>query len=143
VLQTFSSDSSDQDVWALAISKAETLGTLNILVQCAGIPGRASLLDTTIDDWNRVFAINTTAVMYGMQVFIKGLLASGSPGSIVNVSSLAGVVTMGGGFAYEASKAACTHMSKTVAFEYGPKGIRANCVAPGLTVTGACLRARS
>ena len=43
---------------------------------------------------------------------------------------------MGGGFAYEATKAACCHMTKTVAWEYASKGIRANAVCPGLTITG-------
>ena len=43
---------------------------------------------------------------------------------------------MGGGFAYEASKAACTHMTKTVSLEFASRRIRANCVAPGLTITG-------
>ncbi|OCF32249.1 hypothetical protein I317_06467 [Kwoniella heveanensis CBS 569] len=131
----------DEHVWANAIDAAKSLGGVaNILVQCAGLPGRERLLDTTMDSWNRVLNVNCTSIMYGMQVFIRALVEAKRPGSIVNVSSLAGVIAMGAGIAYEASKAACTHMSKTVAWEYAEDGIRANCVAPGLTITGLCLK---
>ncbi|WVW83105.1 hypothetical protein I302_105123 [Kwoniella bestiolae CBS 10118] len=96
----------DALVWSSAIEEAKSLGGVaNVLVQCAGTPGREGLLDTTVEKWNHVM-------------------------------NLAGVVTMGGGFAYEASKAACGHMCKTVALDFAKDGIRANCVAPGLTITG-------
>nr|XP_019042705.1 hypothetical protein I302_08410 [Kwoniella bestiolae CBS 10118]OCF21635.1 hypothetical protein I302_08410 [Kwoniella bestiolae CBS 10118] len=127
----------DALVWSSAIEEAKSLGGVaNVLVQCAGTPGREGLLDTTVEKWNHVMNVNCTSIMYGMQVFIKELIEAKQPGSIVNVSSLAGVVTMGGGFAYEASKAACGHMCKTVALDFAKDGIRANCVAPGLTITG-------
>ncbi|WVQ70097.1 uncharacterized protein L199_008322 [Kwoniella botswanensis] len=102
----------DEQVWSRALREAKSLGGVaDVLVQCAGIPGREGLLDTTIEKWNYVLSVNCTAIMYGMQVFIKGLVEAGQPGSIVNVSS-------------------------TVAIDFAKHGIRANCVAPGLTITG-------
>ncbi|WWD01409.1 hypothetical protein V866_008353 [Kwoniella sp. B9012] len=99
-------------VWSRALQEAKSLGGVaDVLVQCAGIPGREGLLDTTIEKWNYVLSVNCTAIMYGMQVFIKGLVEEGKPGSIVNVSS-------------------------SVAIDFAKHGIRANCVAPGLTITG-------
>ncbi|GFZ51724.1 hypothetical protein JCM24511_09492 [Saitozyma sp. JCM 24511] len=128
----------DQDVWTAAtIAAKDRLGGIpNVLVQSAGIPGRARLTDTSLEQWERVFNVNVTSLFMGMKVFIAGLLEVGQPGAIVNISSLAGIRAQRAGAAYEASKAACAHLSTSTAVEYAGSGIRVNCVAPGLTITG-------
>lgn len=54
----------------------------------AGIPGRARLTDTSLEQWERVFNVNVTSLFMGMKVFISGLLEVGQPGAIVNISSV-------------------------------------------------------
>ncbi|ORY23119.1 3-alpha--hydroxysteroid dehydrogenase [Naematelia encephala] len=127
-----------EDNWETAMRAAQDAfgGIPNVLVQSAGVPGRARLTDTTLEQWTHVFDINVHAVFLGMKTFITALLEAGQQGSIVNISSLAGITGMRAGAAYEASKAACTHMCKSAAVEYAQQGIRVNCVAPGLTITG-------
>jgi 3alpha(or 20beta)-hydroxysteroid dehydrogenase len=115
----------------------ERFGRINVLVNNAGIIGNlASTLELTEQEFQRVCSINQTAVFLGMQAVLPGMLEAGG-GSIVNISSVAGMVAIYGSpnLAYVASKIAVRGMTKQVAVEYGDKNIRVNSVHPGYIKT--------
>lgn len=108
---------------------------LDILVNCAGITGKnEALLDITMDDWNRVFAINLTAPMLLMQA-IGARMQENGYGRIVNITSSSAHRARVSKTAYGASKSGLMQMSRIAASELGPFGVTVNAVAPGLTQT--------
>jgi 3alpha(or 20beta)-hydroxysteroid dehydrogenase len=115
----------------------QRFGRINVLVNNAGIIGAlASTVDLTEQEYQRICSINQTAVYLGMQAVIPGMLQAGG-GSIVNISSVAGMVAIYGSpnVAYVASKFAVRGMTKQVAVEYGERNIRVNSVHPGYIKT--------
>mgnify|MGYP001816810327 FL=1 len=109
-------------------------GRLDGLVNNAAIFERNRLIDTTEDQLRRMFDINVMSVFFGMQTAVPLMTEQG--GSIVNISSAAGIRAAPGSFAYGASKFAVTGMTKTAAFELGELGIRVNSIHPGFIDTG-------
>lgn len=108
-------------------------GTIDILVNNAGIALAKGLLETELDDWNKVLAINTTGTWLGMKNVIPVMQAAGA-GSIVNISSLAAIISGaadGGGAAYSASKGAVRSLTKHAANYFAKDSIRVNSVHPG------------
>lgn len=101
---------------------------LDGLVNNAGIPGEAALVDLERRLWDRVFAVNVTGQMLMAKYALPLLRAEAS---IVNVSSIAGTLGYAERAAYCASKAAIMGFTRALAVELGPRGIRVNCVAPG------------
>jgi NAD(P)-dependent dehydrogenase (short-subunit alcohol dehydrogenase family) len=112
----------------------ERLGGIDILVNDAGIGFRADVLETTLEQWDRTFAINVRAPFIICQEILPQMLARGS-GTIVNVASVGGVIGIPARAAYCASKAALISLTRSLAVDYASRGIRANCVAPGTTAT--------
>lgn len=109
-------------------------GRLSVLINNAGVVGPYSgVVDTPLADYERVIAINQTAVFLGMQQCIPAMQAGGG-GNIVNVSSMWGIIGVEGVAAYQASKGAVRCMSKNAAITYAP-AIRVNSLHPGLTWT--------
>jgi NAD(P)-dependent dehydrogenase (short-subunit alcohol dehydrogenase family) len=113
-----------------------TYGRLDILVNNAAIPASVSLLDTTDDEWQRFLAINLSAPFLLCRAAIPVMIENGG-GSIVNISSVAALRGNGGTgcSAYAATKAGLEGLMIDIADAYGGKGIRINCVAPGLIAT--------
>jgi NAD(P)-dependent dehydrogenase (short-subunit alcohol dehydrogenase family) len=113
-----------------------TYGGVHILVNNAAIPASVALLDTTDEDWQRFLAINLTAPFMLCRAAIPVMIEGGG-GSIVNISSVAALRGNGGTgcSAYAATKAGLEGLMIDVADAYGTKGIRINCVAPGLIAT--------
>jgi len=112
-----------------------TFGSLDIAVNNAGVaPLPVASVDTTVQEWDRVMAINTSSVFYGMKLQIAQMLKQGE-GVIVNTASVAGLRGLPKNIAYTASKHAVVGMTKTAAMEYGKKNIRINAVCPAFTVT--------
>jgi NAD(P)-dependent dehydrogenase (short-subunit alcohol dehydrogenase family) len=113
-----------------------TYGGVDILVNNAAIPASVALLDTTDEDWQRFLAINLTAPFMLCRAAIPVMIEGGG-GSIVNISSVAALRGNGGTgcSAYAATKAGLEGLMVDVADAYGTKGIRINCVAPGLIAT--------
>lgn len=109
--------------------------TPNVLVQSAGIIGKSRLHLTTLEEWERTFAVNSTGIWLGMKHFINPLLESDRAGTIVNISSVAGLLGCRAGVSYEASKGACTQMSRSAAVDYANEKIRVNSISPGLVKT--------
>jgi len=118
---------------ALALAERE-FGGLDILVNNAGISGRAGILAMDFDDWDRVIAVNQTGTLLGMRAAIPAMLRRGG-GSIVNISSIYGLVAASASPAYQASKAAIRMLSRAAALEFADQGIRVNIVMPGLVET--------
>lgn len=109
-------------------------GRLDILVNNAGRGTQAPLRKMPAESWDNDVSLNLNAAFYCTQAAYPHLSASGN-GAIVNISSLAGVHgTMGVG-AYSAAKAGLQQFTRVAAAEFGPKGVRVNCVAPGMIAT--------
>lgn len=112
---------------------AATFGTIDVLVNNAAIWFRRPFTDISVDEWDHVLAVNLRGAFLCIQAVLEPMRAAGG-GAIVNVGSQAGLsVTRGQGAHYHASKAAIAHLTRVLAFELGPMGIRVNCVAPGVT----------
>ena len=114
------------------------LGGLDGLVSNAGINRPGPLLEYTVEDWDRVFAVNTRATWLLAKAAHPALRASG--GAIVAVGSMSGSHAHAGLGAYGPSKAAVIMLVRVLAQELGPDGIRVNAVSPGMTRTGMTAR---
>lgn len=110
-------------------------GRLDVVVNNAGIALIARLVNATTEDWNRTIAINQTGVFFGMRAGARAMIEAGNGGSIVNISSIAGLDGLFGSTAYGASKWAVRGMTKIAAKELGKHGIRVNSVHPGFIET--------
>jgi NAD(P)-dependent dehydrogenase (short-subunit alcohol dehydrogenase family) len=121
--------------WDAAIAAAESrFGRLDVLVNVAGVLSWTGIEDTEQDDWERVIAVNLTGTWLGMRAAM-GLLRAGGNGSIINTSSVLGIVGSGGAAAYQATKGAVRVLSKTAAVEYALAGVRVNSIHPGVIAT--------
>jgi NAD(P)-dependent dehydrogenase (short-subunit alcohol dehydrogenase family) len=122
-----------EDVESLFARMGSDYGRLDVLVNNAGIWFRRPFKEITVDEWDRVLAVNLRSVFLCTRAALP-LLEAAEGGVIVNIGSQAGVtVTRGQGAHYHASKAAISHLTKALAVEFGPIGIRVNCLAPGAT----------
>jgi 3-oxoacyl-[acyl-carrier protein] reductase len=109
-------------------------GRLDVLVNNAGIMIDATVLDLTEEDLDRILTVNLKGALYGSQEAGRIMREQGH-GSIVTIASGAIDIPTPGLAAYGLSKAAVTHMSRTLAAELGPSGVRVNVVAPGIVET--------
>lgn len=108
-------------------------GGVDVLVNNAGVWFVRPFAEITVEEWDRVLGVNLRGVFLCTRAALASMESRGG-GVVVNVGSQAGItVTRGQGAHYHASKAAVTHLTKVLAFELGPLGIRVNCVAPGAT----------
>jgi len=110
----------------------ETYGALHYAVNNAGIGGaQAPAGEVDLADWNRVIDINLNGVLYGMRYQIPAMLkAAARDCAIVNMASIHGAVAAIGNSAYTAAKHGVVGLTKNAAAEYGPQGLRINCVGP-------------
>jgi 3alpha(or 20beta)-hydroxysteroid dehydrogenase len=117
--------------WRTAVGFAvDRFGTLNVLVNNAGIITGGPLGSYSLEDWQRVIDINLTGAFLGMSACVETLTRH-APSSIVNMSSVAGLQGAPGYHAYCASKWAIRGLTKSAALELAPFGIRVNSVHPG------------
>ena len=122
-----SRESDWKDVVELAVSK---FGLLNVLVNNAAIYSAVPIEDTTLEEWERLMAVNSTGVFLGTKASIPVMRDAGG-GSIVNVSSTAGLIGAPRGSAYGTSKGAVRLFTKFTAIQHARDGIRANSIHPG------------
>ena len=122
------------DVNEVAASVERDLGAVDVLANVAGIGDTAGLEGIeTLDDarWALVLAVNLNGAFYWCRAVLPGMAVRGA-GAIVNVSSLAGrSKSANGGLAYTASKAGLLGLTRHLAFDYGPRGVRVNAICPG------------
>lgn len=125
------------DCEAVVRYAVQTYGALHYAVNNAGIGGaQAPAGDVDLQDWNRVIAINLSGVMYGMRFQIPAMLQAGARESaIVNMASIHGAVAAIGNGAYTAAKHGVVGLTRNAAAEYGPRGLRINCVGPAYIET--------
>lgn len=128
-------DTSTEDDWAALVRLVEQdFGRLDVLVNNAGIVGTYdTITDVKMGDYHRIIAVNQTGFFYGMRYCIP-LMQHNGRGSIVNISSIWGLIGAIGVAPYQASKGAVTTLTKNAALTYAP-AIRANSIHPGAIKT--------
>jgi NAD(P)-dependent dehydrogenase (short-subunit alcohol dehydrogenase family) len=123
------------DVDRLVSETVARFGRLDIMVNNAGVlDGYATCLETSPELFDEVLAINLRGVFFGCKRALAEMVAAGY-GKIVNVASVAGLIAEGGGLAYTSSKHAVVGMTRQLACEYGPVGVRSNAICPGSITT--------
>ena len=126
--------SDEATVLGMVEAVTEEFGRADVLVNNAGISAIVPAEETTLADWNRTIAVNLTGPFLLCREFGKVMLEKGS-GSIVNVSSVAGLLGVGDRAAYNASKHGLVGLTRTLAAEWGGRGVRVNAVCPGWVKT--------
>jgi NAD(P)-dependent dehydrogenase (short-subunit alcohol dehydrogenase family) len=103
---------------------------VNILVNGAGVNSATSFLEISDEEMDRIISINLKAVMVACQVFGARMVDAGG-GSIINLGSMSGIIPLSRVFTYSATKAAVHNLSKNLAREWAPRGLRVNTLVPG------------
>jgi NAD(P)-dependent dehydrogenase (short-subunit alcohol dehydrogenase family) len=116
-------------------------GQIDVLVNNAGINMKKEFIEVTDEDFQRIIMTNVTAVFALSREVVKCMLEKGVKGSIINISSMASQYGIPKVIAYTASKSAIEGMTRAMATELSPKGIRVNCIAPGFIATDMSAKA--
>ena len=128
-------DVTQEGDWRRAIETAiSRFGKLNVLVNNAAIWRGGNVEEETLQQWNMIMDVNVTGVFIGTKLVVPEMRKAGS-GSIINISSVAGIHGDGKSTAYTTSKGAVRLFTKSIAEQYGREGIRANSIHPGLIDT--------
>ncbi len=123
-----------EGVRAVVAAAGDIHGRLDGLVNNAGLAVVRPAAELTAEEWERLFAVNARATFFACQAALPYLRRSAAP-AVVNVSSLHAAVAVPGRVAYATSKAAVSHLTRTLAVEWAAWGIRVNAVAPGFVRT--------
>ena len=122
----------EEDVAAMVDCALEEFGQVDILLNNAAAPGQDKYIwEQTLENWNATIAIDLTAAMLCSREVVRRSMLERKTGSIINFSSTAGWTGMVRKTHYTSAKAALRALTKTIALEVGPKGIRCNCLVPG------------
>jgi meso-butanediol dehydrogenase/(S,S)-butanediol dehydrogenase/diacetyl reductase len=125
---------SEQEVQAAMAAVAQRFGNLDVLVNAAGIEIEKTIEETTLADWNRIFAVNVTGTFL-VSKYALPLLRRSEGGSIINFGSYDGFIADPGLAAYCATKGAVHALTRAMACDHGPEGIRVNAICPGYVDT--------
>ena len=132
-------DVSDEQQWIDTVTTTvERYGRLDVTVNNAGMStweSRKNVEDTTLEIWNRMHAVNVTGVFLGTKYSIPEMRKVGG-GSIINISSIYGIVGSKGGTSYHSAKGGVRTFTKATAIQYAAENIRANSIHPGFADTG-------
>ena len=123
-----------EDAEAMVGTAVEKFGKLNILVNNAAIDPAGTVVDIPVQQWHDIITTNLTGPFYMARFSIPMMIEQGG-GSIINISSLAGVRAIPAMPAYSTTKAGLQGFTNAVALDYGPQGIRVNMISPGATAT--------
>jgi glucose 1-dehydrogenase len=127
--------SEEDDVVAMLKSSVDGLGGLDVLVNNAGIQISRPSHELSTSEFDRVLAVNLRGAFLCAREAVNRFLATGTPGVIINVSSVHQVIPKPGYLAYATSKGGMENLTQTLALEYAGQGIRVNAIGPGATVT--------
>lgn len=125
---------SEEDVLRAVKLAEEHLQGIGCLINNAGVSSFSLFTDLTLEDWNRFISVNLTGAFLYSKAVIPGMVHRKS-GSIINISSMWGIVGSSCEVHYSTTKAALIGMTKALAKELGPSGIRVNAIAPGVIAT--------
>jgi NAD(P)-dependent dehydrogenase (short-subunit alcohol dehydrogenase family) len=129
-------DVTDYDqVDRLVETAVEAFGSVDVMVNSAGILKEAYVHEMDLEDWRALMAINLDGVFYGTRAALQRMVDQEDGGNVVNVSSVSGSIGRTRAPAYCASKGAVTMLTRQNAIDYGDQGIRVNAVGPGGTLT--------
>ncbi len=129
-----------EEVDAFVAQAVAKFGRIDVLVNNAGLGRRGRVQDMTDEDWRLVMETSLDSVFYASRAAMPHLVAT--RGAIVNVASISGLRGDGGTIAYNAAKGAIVNMTRGMAIDAGPDGVRVNAVCPGLTITPMTQRMR-
>ena len=121
------------EVEAMVAAAVARFGRLDVLVNNAGVAPTGPLLESSVEDWRAVMAVDLDGVYFGCRAALPHLLRT--RGCIVNVSSVSGLAGDWNMSAYNAAKGAVSNFTRSLALELGPQGVRVNAVAPSLVLT--------
>lgn len=127
--------SSEPEIERIIATTLESFGTVNVVFNNAGLIRRTTAVETTVEEWDRVFGVNVRSIFL-MCKHIVPILEKNGGGSIINTGSGWGLKGGGRAISYAASKGAVVNMTRALAIDHGPAGIRVNSVNPGDTNTG-------
>ena len=123
------------DVEGMAAAARRLAGPIGGLVNCAGIYPVTPLLELSVEEWDRVMAVNLRGPFLVTQAVARRMIADGGGGSIVNISSTSSRLARPGIAHYGASKAGVNQLTAVAAVELAPHGIRVNAILPGVIGT--------
>ncbi|GAA3876084.1 SDR family oxidoreductase [Leifsonia kafniensis] len=130
--------SNEDDIQRIIATTVEEFGGVNVVFNNAGIIRRTTAVETTAEEWDRVFGVNVKSIFL-MSKHVVPIMAANGGGSIVNTGSGWGLKGGGQAISYCASKGAVVNMTRALAIDHGPQGIRVNSVNPGDVNTGMLL----
>ncbi len=119
------------DVDAFVAAVVQRFGKLDVIVNNAGVAREGSVLDVSLDDWDATIATDLSGVFYGCRAALPELLKT--QGAIVNIASVSGLGADWGFAAYNAAKGGVVNLTRSIALDFGAKGVRCNAVCPSLT----------
>jgi glucose 1-dehydrogenase len=123
------------DLHMLIEQAVKAFGQLDVMVNNAGIETRSSVLDTTEDQYDKVLAVNLKSAFFGTQLAAKQMIAQGTGGTVVNITSVHEDWPMPGNAPYCLSKGGMRMLTRTAGVELGPQGVRVVGVGPGAVAT--------
>ena len=125
-----------EEVNSLVTGTVEKYGRLDIMVNNAGIGTLGGALDCTDDDWAKVMGVNLSGVFYGVKAAANAMKNEQIKGSIINISSILGLVGFQGAIAYSTAKGGVSNLTRSSALDLATLGIRVNAIAPAFIKTG-------
>lgn len=126
---------SSSSVEAMVQAALDQFGRVDILFNSAGIEAFGTVVDTDETAWDRIFAIHVRGAYLCSKYALPAMIEGGRGGSVVNVSSVAGLVGIRNMTAYSAAKGAILSLTRSMAVDFAQYNVRVNCVAPGTTMT--------
>lgn len=127
--------SNAESVEAGVAAAVKQFGKLDIAVASAGVGGEGDVVTSTIDNWEKTNGIDYSGVFYTNKYAIAQFLEQKSPGAVINLASMFGMVAVSNNIAYSASKGGVVNMTRAAGTMYAKDGIRVNAVAPGVIQT--------
>ena len=124
----------EADVEAMVAQAIKRFGRVDAVLNVAGIGAGSLIADVSMEDYDRTLDVDLRGVLLGMKYGIRAMLKTGG-GVILNWSSIGGLNASPGTGVYSAAKAGVIAITKAAAIEYGPQGIRANAICPGIILT--------
>lgn len=124
-----------KDIQNAITETVETYGSLDVMVNNAGVERQMPITDATEDDFEWLMDINLKGVYFGCQAAIEEMQGQATGGTIINMSSIAGICGLENSSLYCTSKGGVTNLTRELAIEQGPHGIRVNALNPGIIET--------